>query len=265
MSFLGRIQASVTGVSEYHRILSVSGWQSTLIAVLLIAAFLPIFLGRAGGYMTQFTAQQTQWIRQNLPEFQIVNGKLAVNAQQPITHQWRLPGGQSLMLVVDTTGATTQEGMTQYPRWVLLTSESIITKDESGTQTLKYDERFPKDKNSLLEFMQGGVPVQVARFAASAAWLLIVPVWMLVLLFIALVAVAVTASTPRQVSFTEGWNVAVSAAIAPTVLLWIIWLFSRPIAHPLWLLPWLIAVVTWTVLGARRAVMTDGSTMQGIH
>ncbi len=265
MNFLGRIRASVTGVSEYHRILSVSGWQSTLIAVLLIAAFLPIFLGRAGGYMAQFTAQQTQWIQQNLPDFQIVAGRLSVNAPQPITHQWRLPGGQTLLLVVDTTGATTQEGLTQYPRWVLMTADSIVTKDESGTQILKYDERFPKDKNSLLTFLQSGVPVQIARFAASAAWLLIVPVWMVILLFIALIAIAATANTPRQVSFTEGWNVAVSAAIVPTVLLWVIWLLSRPVAHPLWLLPWLIAVVTWTVLGARKAVLTETPFSAGVH
>lgn len=128
-SFFDSLLRSSTDFKFYKGIFT-QPFGKTLRYLLLLAILVTLVLGvRYGIGLNRFSKETLKWIEENSPYIEITNGVVKADCSQPY-----LVEGKDFVMIIDTTGQTTEIGE-KYRAGVLLTKNKLIVKhDEIRTQ-----------------------------------------------------------------------------------------------------------------------------------
>ncbi len=137
------LQEAYLAITDFHfyRTIFEQPFRRTLLYLLYLSATVALVLTLT--YAWQYGPQAREicrWAEQNFPPFQVKDGKLMVEAEQPLIKKYT--GEQPITFVFDTSGTYTDPEILEEPA-VLMTEEKIYVRFRGRTETLRWKDLGP--------------------------------------------------------------------------------------------------------------------------
>jgi len=213
MSFFNNIIGSITNFNAYREFSEESPWRALRYFFLIFSL---LFIGYAVTLVpviNNFADKLGQEVRENVPDFRIVNGELEFNEKMPFI----VKGENNFILIVDTTGELNPAALEQYPNGVFVEKTKAVIKDEQqGLNTVDFSafKEMEISRQSVLSFLptvKNLMPlillvIYIFGFLSKTVFILV----------LALIGLAI--KSRADLKFGHMWSIACHALTLPLIL-----------------------------------------------
>lgn len=215
MGFFRRIKDSFTNFEMYNEIAFQRKGQTLKYFLVL---FTLLFILGSLRMVYDFNIWSKAMIgvaRDKIPEFEFANGELKVEGQQPIV----IEGENNTVLIVDTTGKTSDSELDKYNEGVYISRDMLVAKQNFESRVIRFSnfKNFNLDKNKLIGLLPllkwMILPIGAVLYIFALVWALITTA-----ILAAIGSFMVKTQIKDKIDFTKLWNISVYALTLPWIL-----------------------------------------------
>lgn len=214
MGFLKQIKDSFTKFDAYVEF-STQKTSKTLRYLLILFTLVYLIGGiRVFNNFRLGSTDIVNTVKNKLPQFTMVDGELIVEGKQPLIF-----GGNQTILIIDTTGQTTEKVLDRYTEGVFISKDVLVSKQNYQEKVIKFVDfkGISLDKERVLNWLpmlKWLVPaIIIIGWFFGVSWAIITT------LILAVLGNLMTKKTVKnKLQFANLWNIAVYALSLPWLL-----------------------------------------------
>lgn len=212
MNFFNQISYSITKPSSYKEMAERGIGRSILyiclLTTILFLIWVPVRWSEFSFSLTTFNEE----LKDNVPEFNITNGKLSIDVQQP----YFLSKEEGKVFVIDTTGKFKPEDLNNYNEGFLVTKDKFYqyTAAQSKTYDLKNFEGL--NKASLIKYFPYIKIFGILGFVFVYLWLILLK--FIVALILSIIGLLVNSTNNKFIPYGQIFSMALYAWTLPMII-----------------------------------------------
>lgn len=253
MGFFRQFLDSFLDFEAYRGIMFQSRWKT--LKYFFLVFFIFFLIGGIPFALDLRTGAQeiVLYVEEEVPEFQLANGRLTVQGPQPIV----LDGDGSSAILIDTSGQTDMSVTEEYDEGVFIFGDKVIVKENFRNQEFRFSdfEEVTFDKDRLVNLLPIVKWIMVVIFVFSffmkMTWVLITTV------ILAAIGLVISGILKKQLYFGSVWSASIYAFTLP-LMVDAVQNQVYPALPYFWMVKWVLAIyILYRGISAVNPVIRD--------